>query len=510
MFELAAPARTAIYCRVSTEEQAREGFSIAAQKRTLTQFCSQKGWQIEGIYTDEGLSGKNTKRPAFKQLLKDAAHDLFDLVLVWKINRFSRKNADLLTTVEYLEKYNVNLYSCSEQFDASTPSGKLMLSMLGSIGEFERNTIVENIKSGMSEKARQGMFNGGRVLGYDSKDGSLMINEEEASTVKEIFTLCLNGYSLTEIRNMLETAGRRTKNNSHFEISSIKRILQNPIYAGYITYNKTRKTGGKVIKCSDFLKVPGKHQPIISPEEYDAVRKIIDSKKQYHINTGSFILSGILKCPFCGSIMTGCTKGGNKQYRYYVCSSYRRWGSSKCRGIYLNADDYERKVSYFVCRVISGCISADEICRRLTHNTMAEPVTYKGVSSLKKDLADKKRSLKKYMELFEKNMLTGDTLHMRAETLEKEIESIKKKIDLEENHAKPPGEAGRISSMLSDFKPIFEMLNLSAKKRLISSIIDGIEIGPDRKIECINVLFSLNCMRYTGYNVKCDIHPGNS
>lgn len=510
---MAPPAKAAIYCRVSTEEQAREGFSIAAQKRTLIQFCSQKGWQLAGIYTDEGLSGKNTERPAFKQLLNDAAHNLFDLVLVWKINRFSRRNADLLTTVEYLEKYNVDLYSYSEQFDASTPSGKLMLSMLGSIGEFERNTIVENIKSGMSEKARQGMFNGGRVLGYDNKDGRLIVNEEEASTVREIFTLCLCGYSLTGIRNTLERMGRKTKNDSHFEISSIKRILQNPIYAGYITYNKTRKAGGKVIRCSDFLKIPGKHQPIISPEEYGKVQQIISSKSQCHTDTGSFILSGILKCPFCGSGMTGCTKGKNKKYRYYVCSAYRKWGTSKCHGIYLNADDCERKVSSFVCSVISGCVSADEIYQRFTSKIIPQSITHEGISSLKKEFANKKRALKKYMKLFEEDILADETLLTRMGALEKEIDCIRKRIDSEKRCIEPESlsnEAISINSIISNFKPVFERLDWPTKKRLVNSIIDEIQIGPGREIECIKILFSRDCMRYTGYNVKCDIHPGDS
>lgn len=507
MIILITTARAALYCRVSTEEQAREGFSIAAQKRALTQFCSQRGWTAAGIYTDEGLSGKNTKRPAFKQLLSDASHNLFDLVLVWKINRFSRKNADLLTTMEYLERYNVNLISTSEQFDASTPSGKLMLSMLGSIGEFERNTIVENIKSGMSEKARQGMFNGGRVLGYDIRNGNLIVNEVEASTVNEIFTLYLHGRSLSEIRNMLELAGRKTKNNSSFEISSIKRILQNPIYAGYITYNKTKKAGGKVIKCSDFLKVPGKHQPIISLKEYDDVQKTLGSKSHCRVSNESFILSGILKCPFCGSIMTGCTK--SKKYRYYVCSAYRRQGTAKCRGIYLNADDYEKKVSFFVCSLVSGCISADDICRKFS----PESTVHEKISPLKKELANKERTLKKYMKLFEENVLPGETLLTRVKTLEKEIDSIKIRIDSEkkcmESEA-PTREFINIKGALSNFKSAFEKIDWSTQKRLVRSIIDEIQIGPDRKIKCINVLFSLDCMRYTGYNVKCDIHPGDS
>jgi site-specific DNA recombinase len=133
--------RTAIYCRVSTEEQAREGFSIAAQKKTLESFCQIKGWNIVKEYVDEGISGKTTRRPAFQQLLCDLRCGKFDAVIVWKINRLSRKNADLLNTAETLREHGVSLLSFSEQFDSSTPSGKLDQALILSMIEMVVNGV---------------------------------------------------------------------------------------------------------------------------------------------------------------------------------------------------------------------------------------------------------------------------------------------------------------------------------------------------------------------------------
>lgn len=354
MVFLSLRLRAAIYCRVSTEEQAREGFSIAAQRKTLLNFCSIKEWDAVKIYTDEGASGKNTKRPAFQRLLTDADGGLFDLVLVWKINRFSRKNSDLLNTVEYLNGRGINLVSCCEQFDASTPSGRLMLSMLGTIGEFERETIVENIRSGMTERAEQGLFNGGRVLGYDSAGGLLTVNGAEAETVREIFDLYLEGWGYKSIADKLEAEGRRTKNGCAFSGVSVKRILKNPIYAGRIEYNRAKRAAGRVLRCGGFVSSAGRHQRIISQEEFARVQRIMDSGKQAYAEKSGYLLSSLLRCPLCRGRMTGhTTHGGNsKLYRYYVCTNYKGHTGSAYGSFSINADMIENAVLDYVCSAL--------------------------------------------------------------------------------------------------------------------------------------------------------------
>ncbi|MUT67451.1 recombinase family protein [Paenibacillus sp. NEAU-GSW1] len=158
-----------IYARVSTEEQAEQGYSIEAQITTLRNLCKAEQKVVFKEYVDAGISGKTIeKRPAMKQLLRDVEAGKIQEVLVWKLDRISRKMSDLLQIVEHLNRYNVKFRSYSEKdFDTETASGKLNIQMLGVIAEFQRNTIVENVKMGMKQRARKGKWNGGTVLGYD-------------------------------------------------------------------------------------------------------------------------------------------------------------------------------------------------------------------------------------------------------------------------------------------------------------------------------------------------------
>ena len=157
--------RTVIYARVSTAEQAEEGYSIDAQIDTVRKRIEQDGKQVTAYYVDRGISGKSIeKRLQLQQLLKDAKEKKFDEVWVWKTNRLARNHLDLLKIVDVLNNSNVDFKSCSEHFDTSTPQRRLMMNVLASIGEFERETIVDNVKMGMKQRARSGKWNGGQVL----------------------------------------------------------------------------------------------------------------------------------------------------------------------------------------------------------------------------------------------------------------------------------------------------------------------------------------------------------
>lgn len=182
--------KVAIYARVSTEEQASEGYSISAQLQTLRQYANLYNWEIVDEYVDEGISGKNiTGRPAMQRLVADVEQEKFQAVLVWKISRLSRNMLDTLTLLDKFEDYGVKFISYSENFDTSSPIGRLVVQLMASIAEMERNTLSENVKLGMKQRALEGSWNGGVIFGYDSIEKELVINKEEAEVVKQIFTL---------------------------------------------------------------------------------------------------------------------------------------------------------------------------------------------------------------------------------------------------------------------------------------------------------------------------------
>lgn len=160
--------RVALYVRVSTEEQAEHGYSIAAQIEILTDHAKAQNWCIVETFVDEGKSAKTTGRPALQAMLRQVRDGKIDTVLVWKTSRLTSTLADLTALLDLLLKHDVALVSYSERFDLSTAMGKAMLHVSGVFAELERNNLSENVHLGQRSKARQGGWNGGTVYGYDN------------------------------------------------------------------------------------------------------------------------------------------------------------------------------------------------------------------------------------------------------------------------------------------------------------------------------------------------------
>jgi len=164
--------KIAIYIRVSTEDQAKEGYSLVVQREYLEDFAKRDGYDVFKVYCDDGMSAYSTRRPALQQLLTDAKAKRFELVLVHKIDRFSRNLKDLLMLVDELSSYGVAFKSATEPFDTSTSAGKLMFQQLGSFAEFERNRIAERVFPGMIKGVQQGNWQGARYapFGYSQNE----------------------------------------------------------------------------------------------------------------------------------------------------------------------------------------------------------------------------------------------------------------------------------------------------------------------------------------------------
>lgn len=258
--------RVAIYTRVSTTNQVKDGYSLDAQVNTLTQYCQEKGYLIVGHYSDEGISAKDIKhRPAMRRLLADAQNGLLDIVLVWKLTRFTRSLADLVDMCDMLEKHGVTFVSYSESFDCSTPSGRMMRNILGVIAQWEREVISENIRLALEERALQGRPTCTYALGYDiGADGNLMVNEKEAQIVRDIYDSYLRIRSFKGVSEYCQQRGYRGKLGGRLQPESIHKILTRYIYAGFFSWKR--------------IPTKGNFQPIISISAYNRVQEIIDER----------------------------------------------------------------------------------------------------------------------------------------------------------------------------------------------------------------------------------------
>ena len=289
----------AIYIRVSTDAQREEGYSIDAQKEMLTAYCVSKGIKKYEYYIDGGFSGSNIDRPELKRLIEDVKNGKINCVLVYKLDRLSRSQKDTLYLIEdVFNPHNVDFISLNESMDTSTPLGRLMLGILSAFAQLERENIKERTSMGMKERVKEGYWmGGGRVpFGYDYDQSlGILVPNRDAETVRRIYELYLDGYSLNAISRML---GLRYEKLA-------RQILMRKSNAGYIVYN------GEEYK--------GKHEAIISLETYEKAMQKMQERSGKFKGSAQNLLTGLVRCGVCGAKMR-YQMWGKQGYRL-VCYS---------------------------------------------------------------------------------------------------------------------------------------------------------------------------------------------
>ena len=514
----------AIYTRVSTIEQAEEGYSNDEQERLLTNWCNKNGYEIYKCYSDRGISGKDIKhRPALKELLKDAEEKKFDMVISWKINRISRRLSDVLKIVDIFEKNNITFKSYSEPFETDTPAGKMQFQMMALIGEFERGTIAQNVEMGMCAKARAGEWCGGRVLGYDlvpiddiqtgkRRKTKLIINEKEAEVVRIIFNEYANGKGYKAITNKINKLGYKTKKGNNFSVGSIKDILTNPVYIGKVRYNVRQNWSEKRrrnINANPII-TDGIHDSIIEESLWDKVQAVLESKKgkPARIYDGKFPLTGILKCPKCGAgmvIMRTTNKlkdGTRRRLTYYACGNWKNKGTAVCNSNAIRCD----KANEYVFSKISELLSNDKMIKSIVTNINKERSNR--VSPAKKELARIERELqkldgkkKKIFEAYEDEIITKEEFQSRNVELNNRIKILHEEkqpllVTLSDDISEEiPYEF--IKSILESFGKILnENVEVEQQKKLLHMIISEITINELREVDSIKLKINDNLIEY--------------
>lgn len=487
--------RVAIYARVSTEEQAEDGFSIEGQIKSLTDYCIRNNWEVLGVYKDEGLSGKSLARPNLQRMLKECTNGSVDMVMVWKVSRLSRKQLDFLNVIELLNQNDVAFFSLMENIDASTPTGKAMLQMMGTFAELERNQIVENVKMGMNQRAREGLWNGGAILGYASVDGRLAIVEEEALVVRRIFEHYAEGKGYKAIVNILNHQGFKTKKNKSFSMDSVKRIVTNPVYAGFVRFNRVEHWSEKRRKGTSIepLVVQGKHDPIIDMNTWVRAKDMYERKSHQMIKTftGHFPLTGLLRCPKCGGSMIGHkmkkSKGSNDYIRYYQCGEFHRKGSAVCRSNLVHAEQAEATVF----QRLEELVSRQEVLPEIVNHLNTKIAKHKDplIESLKfvENQIEKTRlNLNKYFTLFEGGKVSGELLKVKLQSLEQELADLQaQKADIHESLSKPTIQEISLTDIqrsLAVFAEVLPQTSPERQKEFLHSIIREITVNQSSNI----------------------------
>ena len=240
-----APAvvRAAIYTRVSTEDQAKEGFSLDAQIEKLRAYCIARDWMIAGEYIDDGYSGRKTKRPAYARMMEEI--DKWDMLLVIKMDRIHRNSKNFMMMMEHLGKEGKEFVSMMESLDTSTAMGRFVMDIIQRIAQLESEQIGERVYIGMEQKAKTngGMLGFNIPYGYDYVNGKLIENKTESPQIKRIYEAYLAGQSMDKIAKVLNQEGIPSKQNKKWGSHTISVILKNPLYYGFLHWEKYLNKG---------------------------------------------------------------------------------------------------------------------------------------------------------------------------------------------------------------------------------------------------------------------------
>jgi site-specific DNA recombinase len=349
--ETKKPIRCAVYTRKSLADGLDQDFnSLDAQREAGEAYVASQrleGWVcLPDRYDDGGFSGANLDRPALARLLADVEAGKVDAIVIYKIDRLSRSLLDFARIMALLERHKVALVSTTQQFNSATSLGRLVLNMLLSFAQFEREMIAERTSDKMCAARRRGKWIGGMLpLGYDLAEGRLVLNEAEAALVREIFRLFLETRSLLRTAEALNARGVRTKAwttrdgaerpGVPWTKEHLRRLVANAVYLGKVAH------GGQLYA--------GEHAAIVDETTFARAQALLDDARTGAApgprNSFGYLLKGLVRCAGCGSAMSpATTKKGGVLYRYYACVAAKKRGRGACPVRSVPADALERFV----------------------------------------------------------------------------------------------------------------------------------------------------------------------
>lgn len=474
----------ALYVRVSTQDQA-DAFSLDAQEFTLREDARRRGKWVYQVYRDAGASGFREDREAFNQLMQDAKQGCFQEVVVWTVSRVARKLSYLLSIIETLQQHGVALISVTENFQADTPAGKMVLSTMGAIAEMQRTSWLEASRLGMARRNREGYWSGGVPLGYtmheaiaSGRGGELVIVPGEADTVRRIFTLYDQGLGYKAIVNRLNAENLTTKTGSRFAVCAVKNILENALYAGTVTM------GG--------VEAPGVHEAIIPDNLWQRVqeRLVRHAKPTVKTINRTYLLSGLLRCPVCGSGMVPAHSKNRRQdgtfriTHYYQCGSYLNKGKAACRANSVRADQAEAKVLAWLQDILTSPFWARRVADTLRLRQQAALTPHRRErEQMEGRITGIEKQQKELLDRYESGKLARDSFFEEAKRLKAQKEELATKISTAGTmQAQILWTLTDIKACFRQFGKVLDQATDSQKLQLLRSLLEAIQVNEMREV----------------------------
>lgn len=491
---------TGIYVRVSTEEQAQEGYSIRAQEQKLKDYSRIKEWGVYKVYIDDGISGKNIEdRPAVQEMITDIQNGKVNNVLVFKIDRLTRNTADLIYLVNLFNAYDCAFNSLSESIDTQTASGRMFIKIIGIFAEFERENIIERTKIGFERKVREGYTLATRTpsYGYDRKIGEKIqtINEFEASIVREVFDMFVNkNMSCLEIANNLNERKIPTKENAVWHTRTIKNMLTNCNYVGRVRYATKDK--------NRHFEAEGAHEPIISKELYEETQNLIQkiSVKSYtkRPKEDSYY-SGILFCAKCGGKMTSHgnyrkDKNGNIDVgRDYRCSNYIK---KTCSASNVSHKKVEQAFRDYINNIEDLSIPDEIKIAEQQERQRQNADLLNGLYKQEKALEHKEKEIVKFY--VSGSMELGDYMEIKK-TIEKEKVNMMSKIqELETEGIEAEEQNLRKEDIIKNLRENWDLLTNLERRQFLVNFVDKIIVS-GKKVNSRNTIVTIQDIQFSKF-----------
>ena len=365
--------RAIAYARFSSDLQREE--SIDAQLRAIRQYCDANNFVLLATYADKGISGTSDKRPEFQKMISAATKGDVDAVIVHKLDRFARNRYDSAFYKNILKKNNVKLISVLENLQDS-PESVILESVIEGMNEYYSLNLSREVRKGLQENALECKVTGGPpALGYsvDRATQKYVINEYEAEAVRVIFRMYLEGYSYTEIIDVLNNKGYRTRRGIPFAKNSLYAILRNERYTGVYIYVKdsTKNSKGKYVRHGEYdpdavIRIPGGIPAIISEDDFHRVQAKMKERQHKAAKFSAkqeYLLSGKIYCGECGSPYAGNSRKPRADHPLYVSyrCTRRNQRNTQCTNSEINRDKLER----LVLERLSGVLFNPDVIPRL-------------------------------------------------------------------------------------------------------------------------------------------------
>ena len=472
--------RVGIYVRRSTDDE-HQLYSIEAQDTRLDAYIgSQPGWRLVARFPDDA-SGASTERDGLQRALAAARAGLIDVLLVYRVDRFSRNLRDMVMLLDELDAAGVVFRSATEPFDTSTPMGRMLVQMLGMFAQFERDTIIDRVIAGMERKAAKGKWKGGkRPFGYqaDKTTHTLIVDEHEAVIVRLIFGLYTRDrLGSRAIATILNDRGHRTSSGGKWSGYQVIRALNNRVYLGELTFRNITTTGT--------------HDPVIDPKTWAQAQAILGTRGESHAHRAAsasdYMLTGRLRCPKCGKAMIGTrATGRNKTYRYYTCWNLARYDTSKCDFKRLNADEADNAIlgalaTFYRTRhdLIRDAITAAQAQHRAAHaHRHAE------LAAVDNEITKTSQAIDRYLTAFERGTISEDLVagrltDLRAKTRQLRIRRDELTHTLDSEPAAP--QPATLATVADRITEIIASGTHNQIKALVEDLVAKVTItGPDR------------------------------